>query len=108
MIPYASLLISASQPPVLLAFTSAASTQRTKMNQLLEQALSVLTPALQIMCITETAHPEVVRSFGFITLPAFVLLQCGQELWRCAGAVDSVDLICQLKNQIEPTSLLKP
>ncbi|WP_420148607.1 thioredoxin domain-containing protein [Spirosoma sp.] len=105
MAPYSSLMTLAPQVPVLLVFTPATSGQRSEIEQLLERARSLLNPGLQIMRVSETTHPEVVRSFGITLLPAFVLLQSGQELWRYSGPVDSSELFQELGNQMEQSSL---
>ena len=105
MTPYASLLVSAPQSPVLLVFTATTSVQRSEVEQLLAKARSVLNPGLQIMRISETTHPEVVRSFGITALPAFVLLLRGQELWRYSGSIDSPELFHELDNHMEQTLL---
>ncbi|MBD2756933.1 thioredoxin family protein [Spirosoma validum] len=104
MIPYSSLMTSALQAPVLLVFTAATPTQRSEVEQLLDKAQSVLNPSLQIIRVSETTHPEVVRSFGITALPAFVLLLRGQELWRYAGPVDNPQLFHQLDSQMLKTS----
>ena len=105
MTPHATLLTTTPQLVVLLVFTPAAPAQRAEVERLLEKTRSVLNPDVQIMRVSETTHPEVVRSFGFTSLPAFVLLQRGQELWRYAGPVDSYELVCQLRDQVEKTTL---
>ncbi|MVM31727.1 thioredoxin [Spirosoma sp. HMF4905] len=96
MAPSSSLLTDSPQRPVLLIFTSASSTQRVEIDQLLEKAQTVLNPTVKIMRVSETTHPEVVRSFGFTSLPAFVLLQQGLELWRYSGPVDNPELFHQM------------
>lgn len=103
MVPYSSLMTTAPQAPVLLVFTPTTSVQRSQVDQLLEKARSVLNPGLQIMRVSETTHPEVVRSFGITSLPAFVLLQRGQELWRYSGPVDNPELFHELGNQMKQT-----
>lgn len=105
MAPYSSLLTAAPQLPVLLVFSPAAPDHRAEVDRLLEKALSVLSLTVQIMRVSETTHPEVVRSFGFTALPAFVLLQRGQELWRYSGPVDGSELFFQLGDQLAQTSL---
>lgn len=105
MAPPASLLTASSQLPVLLVFAPTAPTQRAGVDQLLAQARSVLERAVRIVRISETTHPEVVLSFGFTTLPAFVLLRQGLELWRHTGPIDSHELFHQLGNQIDPAFL---
>ncbi|QMW00880.1 thioredoxin [Spirosoma foliorum] len=103
MTPPSSLLTDLPQRPVLLIFTSASHTQRVEIDQLLEKAQSVLSPTVKIMRVSETTHPEVVRSFGFTTLPAFVLLQQGLELWRYSGPVDSPELFYQMNQTFSKT-----
>jgi hypothetical protein len=87
MSPPSSLLKTAPQLPVLLVCKPAV--HRVEVDQLLGKARPVLNPAMPIMHISETTHPEVVQSFDFMSLPAFVLLQRGLELWRYTGPVDS-------------------
>lgn len=105
MAPYSSQITLAPQAPVLLVFTSTTSAQRSEVEQLLEKTGLVLNSGLQIMRVSEATHPEVVRSFGITALPAFVLLQRGQELWRYSGPVDNPELFHELGNQMEQTSL---
>ncbi|MFD2933480.1 thioredoxin family protein [Spirosoma flavum] len=104
MVPYSSLVTTAPQLHVLLVFSPAAPVQRAEVDCLLEKARLVLNPTVRIMRVSEATHPEVVRSFGFTSLPAFVLLQQGVELWRYSGPIDSDELVCQLGNQIEKMS----
>lgn len=89
------------QRPVLLVFMPAASVHRLEVDRVLEQIRSVLNQSVHIMRVSETTHPEVVRSFGFSASPAFVLLQQGLELWRYSGAIDSPGLFSELNDQIE-------
>jgi len=96
MAPPSSLLTTAPQLHVLLVYTPTATVQRAEIDRLLEKARSVLNPAMPIMRISETTHPEVVRSFDFTSLPTFVLLQRGLELWRYTGPVDDPELFYQL------------
>ena len=98
-------LTAAPQRPVLLVFTPAASVHQPEVDRLLEQARSGLNPTLQIMRVSETTHPEVVRSFGFSALPAFVLLRQGLELWRYSGPIDSPGLFSELNSQLQQTCL---
>ncbi len=98
-------LTAAPQLPVLLVFTPHTLAQRVEIDWLLDKARSVLNPTVQIMRISEETHPEVVRSFGFTSFPAFVLLQRGLELWRYSGPVDSPDFFNQLGNQMAQTYL---
>ena len=105
MASYSSLLTASPQLPVLLAFAPAVPAQHTDMERFLERARSVLNPTIRITLISETTHPEVVRSFGVTSLPAFILLQQGQELWRYAGPIDSSELVYQLENQMEEVFL---
>ena len=86
----------ATQPLTLLVFTPAGLAQRTDVDRLLTKVRSSLKPSMQIMHVCETVHPEVVQSFGVSTLPAFVLLHRGLELWRYSGPVDHLDLLYQL------------
>ena len=44
-----------------------------------------LGPPIRVLTVDETSHPSVVRSFGATTLPAFVLMRQGAELWRQQG-----------------------
>lgn len=105
MASHSSLLTATHQLPVLLVCTPAAMAQRADVDLLLKKAKSILHPNVQIMRINEITHPEVVCSFGFSALPAFVLLQRGLELWRYTGSVDSPEFFYQLGNQMEQTSL---
>ncbi|WP_080058084.1 thioredoxin family protein [Spirosoma aerolatum] len=104
MVPYSSVVATVPQVPVLLVFTSSSTAQRTDVDQLLDKMRSVLYPNVQIMRVNESSHPEVVRSFGVTSLPAFVLLKRGLELWRYAGPVDHPDLVNQLETQLIQTS----
>ncbi len=92
-----------SQQTVLLIFTPGTSDGRVVVDQLLEKAQAVLNASVQVMRVSDATYPEVSRSFGFATLPAFVLVQCGLEVWRYAGPVDSSELVRQLSNQIAQT-----
>ncbi|MBN8825867.1 MULTISPECIES: thioredoxin [unclassified Spirosoma] len=76
------------QQPILLVCTSASNSQRLDIDWLLAKLRSLVKPGIQIMCIDESTHPEVVRSFGFTSFPGCVLLQQGFELWRYAGPID--------------------
>ncbi|GAB3946016.1 hypothetical protein GCM10028805_16060 [Spirosoma harenae] len=105
MAPPSSLLTATPQHPMLLVCTSAAPAQRAEVDRLLENVRSLLNPTVQIMRVSDSTHPEVVRSFGITALPAFVLLQRGQELWRYSGPVDSADLFSQLGYQMQQPSL---
>ncbi|WP_461108369.1 thioredoxin domain-containing protein [Spirosoma koreense] len=105
MAPHASLLSAALQQPVLLVCTSTAPAQHTDVDQFLEKVRLLLNPTVHIVRISETTHPEVVRSFGFTALPAFVLLQQGLELWSYSGPVDAPELVAQLSHQMRQSSL---
>ncbi len=96
MVSYSSLLTATSQLPVLLVVTPAAPASHSDIDRLIAKAKSVLDPAVQVMRINETTHPEVVRSFGFTALPGFVLLQRGLELWRHTGVITGPELFHQL------------
>lgn len=103
MVSPSSLLTVAPQRPVLLVCTSAAPPQRADVDRLVENLRTGLNSTVQLMHINEMIHPEVVRSFGFATLPAFVLLQQGVELWRYCGPVDSPEIFMQLGYQLQPS-----
>lgn len=99
-------MVTAPPPlPVLLVFTTSAQAQRIEIDQLLDQVRPVLNPSIQVMRVNETSHPEVVRSFGVSSLPAFVLLRRGVELWRYTGPVDNPELVDLLGSQLTQTSL---
>lgn len=101
MVPYSSWPKMAPQRPVLLVITPSEAGKRTELEQVMETIQSGLNPAVQIMRITDTTHPEVVRSFNFNTLPAYVLLQQGQELWWHTGLIENPDVFHQLYKQVE-------
>ncbi|GAB3543892.1 thioredoxin domain-containing protein [Spirosoma fluminis] len=90
----------ASQPPVLLVYIPAASGYRVEMEHLLEQTRSVLDPAVRIMRVSETTHPEVVTSFGFAAQPSFVLLKRGSEIWRYTGVTGSAEISSQVSDKL--------
>ena len=90
----------APQLPVLLVYIPAASGQRVEMERLLEQTRLVADPAVRIMRVSETTHPEVVTSFGFSSSPSFVLLKRGSEIWRHTGALDSTEIFSQLNDKL--------
>ncbi|GAB3986582.1 hypothetical protein GCM10028807_04320 [Spirosoma daeguense] len=99
-----SFFTATLQRPVLLICTATTPTQRAEVDQLLEKLRAVLTPTVQIMRVSETTHPEVVRSFGFTSVPSFVLLLRGLELWRYSGSVDNPELLAQLAEQMQQPS----
>ncbi|ADB37319.1 hypothetical protein [Spirosoma linguale] len=101
MVTYSALPTTASQRPVLLVVTPSEAKKRAEVDQVMETIQTELNPAVQIMRITDTTHPEVVRSFNFSALPAFVLLQQGQELWWHTGQIDSPDVFLELYQQVE-------
>jgi len=101
MVSPSSLEPAAAQRSVLLVCTSAAPAYHADVDRLLENLRSGLDATVQLMHINETTHPEVVRSFGFVVLPAFVLLRQGLELWRYAGPIDSPELFYQLNCQVQ-------
>lgn len=51
--------------------------------------------AIRVLSIDETSHPTVVDSFAGRTLPAFVLLRHGVELWHQQGLPEG-ELIAEL------------
>ena len=61
-----------------------------------------LGPAIQVLQIDEATHPAVVRSFDGRTLPAFVLLRHGVELWRQAGLPNSQGIAALLLSKLVP------
>lgn len=89
--------------PVLLVFTPIDPDGGIAIDQLLQEAQSVLNAPVQVMRVSDATHPEVSRSFGFATLPTLVLVQRGLEVWRYVGPVDSSELVCQLSNQLAQT-----
>ncbi|WP_461089640.1 thioredoxin domain-containing protein [Spirosoma gilvum] len=97
------MVTTAPQLPVLLVFTSSSAVQQTHVGHLLDTLRSVLRPQVQIMQVNESSHPEIVRSFGITSLPAFVLLKRGLELWRYTGPIDNSDLFNQLHTQLIET-----
>ncbi|UFH55927.1 co-chaperone YbbN [Spirosoma sp. KNUC1025] len=102
---YSPLTTEAPKLAILLVFTSASPAQRVEVDRLLEKIKLVISPAVQIIRVSEAAHPEVVRSFEIRSLPTLILLKRGQELWRYSGAIDNPELLHQLGNQMEQPSL---
>lgn len=107
MASYSSLLMETPQLPILLVFSPAAPAQRAEVDRLLDKIRLLLNPGVQVMRVSETTHPEVVSSFGFSSVPGFVLLQRGLELWRYSGPADSPELFAQLDSQMV-TPLIPP
>ncbi|WP_461147102.1 thioredoxin domain-containing protein [Spirosoma pulveris] len=101
MLTHSALPKPASQRPVLLVVSPSGVGKWAEVDQVMERIRTGLDPAVQIMRITDTTHPEVVRSFNFNALPAFVLLQQGQELWWHTGQIDSPDIFHELYQQVE-------
>lgn len=108
MASYSSLLTETPQLPILLVFSPAVPAQRAEVDRLLEKIRSLLKPGVQVMRVSETTHPEVVRTFGFSTVPGFVLLQRGLELWRYSGPADSPELFEQLGSQMAQPAITNP
>ncbi|WP_461093873.1 thioredoxin domain-containing protein [Spirosoma gilvum] len=100
MVPPSSTFPALPQHPILLVCTATSASQRPEVDRLVVKLRSLIKPTIQIMYIDDVTHPEVVRSFGFTTLPAFVLLQQGFELWRYAGPIDNSSLSLQLSQQL--------
>ncbi|WP_051097242.1 hypothetical protein [Spirosoma panaciterrae] len=96
MAPTTSAFSALPQQPILLVCTSVSSSHHLDMDWLLAKLRLLVNPGIQIMCIDEATHPEVVRSFGFTSFPACVLLQQGFELWRYGGPIDHAALPSQL------------
>ena len=55
------------------------------LNAVMSQLQKRLPPSVRMLRIDEAAHPEVVKSFNVIELPAFVLVRQGVEQWRREG-----------------------
>ncbi len=105
MVSHSPTQTAASTLPVLLVCAPVVSTLDDDLDQLLEKIRVDTDSTLQIMQVSEATHPEVVRSFNFTSLPAFALLQQGQELWHHTGPINTPDLFSQLHNQIQEALL---
>ncbi|WP_080060163.1 hypothetical protein [Spirosoma aerolatum] len=104
MAPTPSIFPALPQQPILLVCTSASNSQRLDIDWLLAKLRSLIKPGIQIMCIDEATHPEVVRSFGFTSFPGCVLLQQGFELWRYTSPIDYNALSLQTTHQVDRPS----
>lgn len=58
---------------------------RTVTNLLLKDLQLQLGTAIRVLKVDEGSHPAVVHSFDGQSVPAFVLLRDGEELWRQQG-----------------------
>ncbi len=51
---------------------------------------------IRVLSVDDASHPAVVRSFQATTLPAFVLVRQGVELWRQQGLPEGEFIVPQL------------
>ncbi|AUD01559.1 thioredoxin family protein [Spirosoma pollinicola] len=105
MASHSASLTAASPLPILLVCAPVVSNLEAELNQLLEMIRSVSDSTLQVMQVNEATHPEVVRSFNFTSLPAFALLQQGEELWQHTGPINTPGLFSHLHKQIQEALL---
>ncbi|RYY21549.1 MAG: thioredoxin [Cytophagaceae bacterium] len=72
---------------VLLPLVAAGVAQqvRASTRMMLDKLQQRLGPAIQVLVVDEASDPDVVRSFRVPTLPAFLLVRQGIELWRQPG-----------------------
>ena len=61
--------------------------------QVLQQRLGSV---IRVLSVDDTTHPVVVHSFRATTLPAFVLVRQGVELWRQQGLPEGEFIVPQL------------
>lgn len=103
---YTPLLISPNAA-VLLVFqpgllsAPGRSVSRLETELLLERIRAVFGPDLRITLVDDSLHPEVVSSFSVRSLPSFILIQQGIEIWRFTGLPENGEFIQQLSEQIQ-------
>ena len=89
-----------AQSAVLLVFMPSERADRqqrvalTTLTDLLQEHLGGL---LRILRIDEANNPDVIRSFGIIHTPAFVLVRQGVELWRQENILDEATLALSIR-----------
>ncbi|GAB4020197.1 thioredoxin family protein [Spirosoma koreense] len=71
--------------PVLLVFMPNDAQQHLFISEVAELMTGKLKGKVQLLKIEEVIHPGVARSFDIHQLPAFVLVNHGNELWRQEG-----------------------
>lgn len=79
---------------VLLPLVGSAGVEATQ--RLLAALQCRLGAAIRVLVVEEASHPDVVRSFQPAALPACVLVQRGQELWRQPGLPEGELVATQL------------
>ncbi|MDJ0366725.1 thioredoxin [Hymenobacter sp. H14-R3] len=67
--------------------------------QVLQQRLG---GAIRVLSVDDASHPAVVHSFQATTLPAFVLVRQGVELWRQQGLPEGEFIVPQLLARLAP------
>jgi len=56
--------------------------------------------AIRVLRIDEATHPDVVRSFKGLGLPAWVLMRHGVELWRQPGLPTGADTVALVLSKL--------
>lgn len=67
---------------------------------MLDKLQQRLGTAIQVLVVDEANDPDVVRSFRVPTLPAFLLVQQGIELWRQPGLPEGGAIVEQLLQRV--------
>lgn len=88
---------------VLLPLVAAGVAQpgRASTRAMLDQLQQQLGPAIQVLVVDEATDLDVVRSFRVPTLPAFLLMRQGLELWRQPGLPEGEAIVEQLLQRVD-------
>jgi hypothetical protein len=70
---------------------------------LLSELQQSLGAAIRVLRIDEASHPAVVHSFDGRSLPAFVLIRDGAELWRQQGLPQGKQMAALLLSKLLPS-----
>lgn len=96
-------IIVPAHTAVLLLFMPPARISSSQRNELIALSQSLqkrFVNQLRVLRLDEATHPEVVRSFGIIQMPAFVLVRRGVELWRQEGLLNEVQLVQHVQERL--------
>ena len=73
---------------------------RTATNLLLKGLQLQLGAAVRVLKVDEASHPAVVHAFDGRSVPAFVLLRDGEELFRQQGLPEGAALVALLLSKL--------
>ncbi len=107
-VPAVALTTDAAVLLVLLPPVGTARPVRAATLAALQALQQQLGNVIRVLSVDEASHPAVVYSFQATTLPAFVLVRQGVELWRQQGLPEGEFIVAQLLDKLAPPTTPAP